>query len=238
MSTISPHSIPMLELAYDTSGSTGTLALAKDGVLLCERNLIEGRRHNMELMATIAQEMARFGFKPADLSWVHVGVGPGSFTGLRTGCAAAQALALALPACRFTRVPAVDALVHGAQAAHPGRAVAVSLAWKKDTAWSVVVGGDGTELLAPAERGFDALFAACPAGTLLVGETPPGLVLPAQVTLAGSELAGVPAGSVLAVGRGLAEKGLFSSAAQLQPLYPRRPEAVTLWEARKLPAPR
>ncbi len=227
----------MVELAFDTSGSNGTLALARDGVLLCERDLIEGRRHNVELVATVAQVMAQFGLAPADLSVVHVGVGPGSFTGLRTACAAAQAVALALPACRFTRVPAVDALVHGAQAAHPGAPIAVSLAWKKDTAWAAVVGGDGLERLAPAEHAFGALFAACPAGTLLVGETPPALALPGQVTRSAPELAAVQAKSVLEVGRGLAKKGLFSSAAQLQPLYPRRPEAVTLWEARKVLAP-
>lgn len=223
----------MVELAFDTSGSAGTLALARDGVLLCERDLIEGRRHNVELVATVAEVMAQLGLKPAELAVVHVGVGPGSFTGLRTGCAAAQALALALPACRFTRVPAVDALVHGAREAHPGRPVAVSLAWKRDTAWAAVAGRGGEVLLAPAEHSFDALFAACPAQTLLVGETPPALVLPFHVERAEQKWAQVRAADVLAVGRGMAGKGLFSAAAQLLPLYPRRPEAVELWEARK-----
>ena len=222
----------MVEIAFDTSGSGGVLALARDGVLLCDRDLIEGRRHNVELMATLAQEMARFGLKPADLSVVHVGVGPGSFTGLRTACAAAQALALTLPQCRFTRVPADRALVHAAAAAHPGRAACVSLAWKRDTAWGAVYAADGACLLAPAEHTYETLFTGCPQGALLIGETPPELVLPAHVARAEPVWSQVRAASVLAVGRVLADSSGFSAGNELLPLYPRRPEAVELWERR------
>lgn len=218
----------MVEIAFDTSGSGGVLALAKDGVVLCERPLLEGRRHNVELVATLAEAMAQFGLKPADLSVVHVGVGPGSFTGLRTGCAAAQALALMLPACRFTRVPAVDALVHAARLEYPGRAIAVSLAWKRDTAWGAVYAADGMELLAPAEHACERLFTICPPNGVLAGEVSPEWIVPE--TLAFLPGRKVEAASVLAVGRQKAEKGEFSAGNSLLPLYPRQPEAAALWE--------
>lgn len=228
--------MPFFELAFDTSGSGGTLALAKDGVVWVERALLEGRRHNVELVATLEKEMSAAGLAPGDLSVVHVGVGPGSFTGLRTGCAAAQALALALPGCRFTRVPAADALFHAQAQVAPGSPVLVSLAWKRDTAFGAVYGADGGFLLPPAEHAFEALFAASPPGTRWVGEAPPELACPPHIVrhAAGEgQGAQVRAASVLAVGRQLAARGEFVAGGGILPIYPRQPEAVALWEARK-----
>jgi tRNA threonylcarbamoyladenosine biosynthesis protein TsaB len=51
------------------------------------------RRHAAEIVRLVDFALARAGVRPADLEGVVVGDGPGSFTGLRIGWAAAKALA-------------------------------------------------------------------------------------------------------------------------------------------------
>ena len=79
----------MRTLAFDTSGAACSIALFEDGELIAERHEIVGRGHAERLIPWIAglPDGGR-----ADI--VIVGCGPGSFTGVRIGIAAARALAL------------------------------------------------------------------------------------------------------------------------------------------------
>ncbi len=76
-------------LVIDTSGAACSIALFDDGRLLEERHEVMGRGHAERIIPAIAT-LADGG--RADEIWV--GCGPGSFTGLRVGIAAARALAL------------------------------------------------------------------------------------------------------------------------------------------------
>ena len=77
-------------LAFDTSTPACTVALfAADGSLYASRDEVIGRGHAERLVPLIADMLA--GHLP---SQVLVGVGPGSFTGLRIAIAAAQGLAI------------------------------------------------------------------------------------------------------------------------------------------------
>ena len=77
-------------LAFDTSTPACTAALfAADGALFAARDDIIGRGHAERLVPLIAEMLA--GHVP---SQILVGVGPGSFTGLRIGIAAAHGLAI------------------------------------------------------------------------------------------------------------------------------------------------
>jgi tRNA threonylcarbamoyladenosine biosynthesis protein TsaB len=72
--------------------------------------------HARELMPAVAEVMERAGVGYADLDSIAVGVGPGTFTGLRIGVATARGLALA-HGLRLRPVSSLAALAAGASAA-------------------------------------------------------------------------------------------------------------------------
>ena len=88
----------MTILGLDTStAASSACVLRADGeafeVAPAPARLTEPPAHSRELMPAIADAMERAGVAWADLDAVAVGVGPGTFTGLRIGVATARALA-------------------------------------------------------------------------------------------------------------------------------------------------
>jgi len=86
----------MLLLAADTSGRSGSIALARGDAGSCE--VIEvvpltGGTFSAQLVPQIAALLAAHGFTKHDIGAFAVASGPGSFTGLRIGLAAIKALA-------------------------------------------------------------------------------------------------------------------------------------------------
>lgn len=82
-------------LALDTSAAISVAVLLGDGRVV-ERNLLEFRLHAEQLSVVIAAALAGAGVTPTDLTGIAVGTGPGPFTGLRIGLAAARTLAFVL----------------------------------------------------------------------------------------------------------------------------------------------
>jgi tRNA threonylcarbamoyl adenosine modification protein YeaZ len=79
-----------LILAFDTSTAACTAALLKpDGTIFASRDEVIGRGHSERLVPMIGELLD--GHVPTRLL---VGVGPGSFTGLRVGISAAHGLAI------------------------------------------------------------------------------------------------------------------------------------------------
>jgi tRNA threonylcarbamoyladenosine biosynthesis protein TsaB len=102
-----------LILAFDTATDRATSALVGDGEVLGERV-----SRASTLLADIDALVRQAGAHPRDVGGLAVGIGPGSFTGIRIGLAAARGLALALdvPAAG---VSTLDALAAGAPGAVP-----------------------------------------------------------------------------------------------------------------------
>lgn len=83
----------MKTLAIDSSTKTQTLALT-DGATVVARRLSAVRtNHSPTLLANIDDMLEQAGWAPTDLDLVAVGLGPGTFTGLRVGLATAKGVA-------------------------------------------------------------------------------------------------------------------------------------------------
>lgn len=85
----------MRTLAIDTSGDVGVLAVTVSGRTLVESAGGVRARHGETLLPHLELVLARAGIRAADLDLVALGLGPGSFTGVRIGVATAKGLALA-----------------------------------------------------------------------------------------------------------------------------------------------
>jgi len=87
-----------LLLTVDTSGKNGRVALAQVTTGRSEADIVEsvpltGGAFSAQLIPQISALLAKHGYSKSDLSGFAVVSGPGSFTGLRVGLSAIQALA-------------------------------------------------------------------------------------------------------------------------------------------------
>src|SRR4051794_3423971 len=103
----------MLILAFDTATDVATSALVDGDEVLAER-----RSRAQTLLEDVDALLRQGGAHPSDLDGLAVGIGPGSFTGVRIGLAVARGLALSLD-LRGAAVSTLDALAAGAPGAVP-----------------------------------------------------------------------------------------------------------------------
>jgi len=86
----------MLVLGIDTSTLAGSVALVEDDELRSELVFNLRRKHTERLLPSLDWMFSELGIEPSQLDAIGVGIGPGSFTGLRIGLATAKGLALSL----------------------------------------------------------------------------------------------------------------------------------------------
>jgi tRNA threonylcarbamoyladenosine biosynthesis protein TsaB len=101
----------VLTLAFDTATTVATSALVDDGEVLGER-----ASRAQTLLEDVDALLRQGGAHPRDLDALAVGIGPGSFTGVRIGLAAARGLALSLgvPGAGISTLAALAAGAPGA----------------------------------------------------------------------------------------------------------------------------
>lgn len=81
-------------LAIDTSAGTSVAVVDRDLGVIAEHSVQDTRRHAEVIGELILACLTESGIPIPELSGIAVGMGPGPFTGLRVGIAAAQAFAL------------------------------------------------------------------------------------------------------------------------------------------------
>ena len=91
----------MLILAFETSAKAASVALLEDGKLLGESYQNTGLTHSQTIMVMAEDLLKQCGKTVSDVTAVAVANGPGSFTGIRIGVAAAKGFAWGaeLPCC-------------------------------------------------------------------------------------------------------------------------------------------
>ena len=101
--------MPLRILAFETSAKAGSVALLQDGVLLAENYCNTGLTHSQTLMVMAQDLLKSCDLKPSDVEAVAVAAGPGSFTGIRIGVAAAKGFAWGgeLPCCGVSTLEAM-----------------------------------------------------------------------------------------------------------------------------------
>jgi tRNA threonylcarbamoyl adenosine modification protein YeaZ len=129
----------VLILAFDTATPQASVAVVRDGEVVGERV-----SQAVRVLADADELLRGSGRAPRDLDAVAVGVGPGSFTGIRIGLAAARGLALALgiPAAGGSTL---DALAAGA----PGAVPVIDA--RRGEVFTELPDGEGPVVLPPAE---------------------------------------------------------------------------------------
>ncbi|HVY19202.1 MAG TPA: tRNA (adenosine(37)-N6)-threonylcarbamoyltransferase complex dimerization subunit type 1 TsaB [Bauldia sp.] len=140
-------------LAIDTALEACSVGVI-DGERIVVRSANVGRGHAEILMGQVDEAMREAGLAFADLDRIAVTVGPGSFTGLRVGIAAARGFALA------AGKPAVGIgtlAIHAAAVA--GKPVLATLTAGRGEIYGQFFAADGSEA-APARAASPEVFAA------------------------------------------------------------------------------
>ena len=84
-----------LILAVETSGRTGSIAIAEGAEMVATKAFSGVMRHSAELFPVAAELLEQAGKAAGDIEQVYVSVGPGSFTGLRIAVTMAKTMSLA-----------------------------------------------------------------------------------------------------------------------------------------------
>lgn len=148
-------------LALDSSTLTGSAAVVDGGAVLAESACRVRATHSEQLLPLVREVLARAECPLDAIDRIAVGVGPGSFTGVRIGVATAKGLAVATGIPLFG-VGSLDALAEAAWSMDHGVLVAAIDARRAElyaTAWRVV-GGARAVLLPPCNERPEAVGAA------------------------------------------------------------------------------
>ncbi|HEY6637571.1 MAG TPA: tRNA (adenosine(37)-N6)-threonylcarbamoyltransferase complex dimerization subunit type 1 TsaB [Solirubrobacterales bacterium] len=233
----------MLVVGVDTATAQAVVGATADGEVVREASIDPGPdgrpRHSQVLLAEIERAVeAAGGWSRIDR--IAVGIGPGSFTGLRIGIATARALAQArdLP---LAAVGSLAALARGMSEAGAGDGLALPVFDARRSEAFAALFGDGEELWPPfvappeelAERVRDLDQAALAAGDGALRFAPELEAAGATVAPPESSVHRVAARHVCALGEAAAE----APTDQIRPLYLRPPDAKR-WRERDRGVPR
>jgi tRNA threonylcarbamoyladenosine biosynthesis protein TsaB len=234
----------MTLLAIDTSTERAAIAVADDDGHVVASTTDAGRRHGRDLIPRLKALLDSAGTRPEDLTAIAVGLGPGSYTGLRVGVTAAKTLAYAtgVPLIGFNSLHAI-----GRNAPEDAERVLVIADAQRGELYVAELGRSAAgEALRPlADTRIEPLSAFCSrleAGSVVLG---PALdsprvrsAIPAAF-LRLDDVSNEPRGECLIrLAREVLSTGRRENPWLLEPLYLRRSAAEDQWDSRLESSPR
>lgn len=198
-------------LGIDASLGTGAACWLHDDGLVADRTVEMPRGHPAALPGIVALVQAEAGQPIERLDLIAVGIGPGSFTGLRSAIAFARGLGAGI-GCPVVGVTQAEAMAAAIGPDLAGRTLWVALDGRRD---SVLLERDGGAARVP----LDAL--PRPQGPLAVAGSA-AIAVAARLAAAGHDvkLLSLPAPPIVGVARaGLMQHRSGGSARRVEPLY-------------------
>ncbi len=212
----------MRTLGIETSGGRGGTALLDGRRVLAARLFEKGMVHGREIAPSIRELLDEAGLEPGAIDLVACDIGPGSYTGLRVGLAAAKGLALALGK-PVVGVVSLDALAEAAQGLARVLCPAIDAKWDQIYGALYEDGRRTTDCLAEKPAAFAARV---PKDALVLGDALDAYgELFRDLARAPRELWDPRPETVALLGERLYAAGARHDAATLVPLYLRPTEA-------------
>jgi len=212
----------MKVLGIESSGMRGGVALLESGQVQGTRLFEKGMVHGREIAPSIRSLLEELRWPSEALDLIACDLGPGSYTGLRVGLAAAKGLALALGR-PLIGVASLDALAEAARDRAPVLCPAIDAKWEQIYGAVYVDGRRTTDYLAEKP---DVFAARVPKDAFVIGDALDqygGLFR--DIVRGPRELWDPRPETVALLGQRLYEQGIRHDAATLAPLYLRPTEA-------------
>ncbi len=226
-------------LGIDTSGTRGSVAIlppegtarGRTGAAI-EECFSKGMIHGVALAPTVKKLLDRAGLAPRNLSLIAVGIGPGSYTGVRVGVAFAKTLALTA-GVELVGVSSLDAIARNAPLGC-GPVVSARDA-RRETLYIATYVSTGTGVRPDRPLALLPLLGIAdllPAGALVLGDAIPDFgdhLSGDGRTFGDPELWHAGALTVARLGRESSDRLKPGSVHELAPIYLRRSEAEEKW---------
>ena len=220
-------------LMIDTSGPACGVAIAREGRLVCDMQLVSGRTHSQRVMPMVEAALTLSDMTVSDVDVFGAVVGPGSFTGVRIGVSSVKALAHAAgKPC--VGVDALHALAANIQA-FDGVVCPILDARAQQVYGAMFRAGDVPQRLCGDEAmpltAFLDRVEATDERALFLGDGVAAMRGAIEARLGGRAQFAAPqhmnlrAGSACAIAMRLAEQGETTDYLHLLPLYLRAPQA-------------
>ena len=235
---MSPPPAPPPWLAIDTAAEIASVAVGSGRQVTAAESVRGARQHAAQIIPLIHQVLARAGARVDQIAGIVVSDGPGSFTGLRIGWAAAKGIAQE----RDLRLSAVPSLLGAAHAAARGEAGPVAACY--DALRGEVFGavysfpsGRVETLVAPALFTMTSLTRIAPVRPRLAVGDGAQRYADAVESWTGRRPEGLDtipaiAASLLALAEIEELTRALDDVASAEPVYGRPAEAQVKWEAR------
>jgi len=168
---ISWYTRPVRILAIETSSRRGSVALLEDERLIDSLEHEQPNSHAEQLLPLLERLLAKAGWPKSSLDRLGVGVGPGSFTGLRVGIALAEGLSVGLDR-PLIGVGSLWAMAFAALSEGGAGPCCALLDARRDELFAAVYDRQNQELCAPAAVPIQDLpaFLSAQAVATVVGE--------------------------------------------------------------------